>query len=157
MADKSKVGMVFPPYTFEVEKGKIAEFAMAVSQKESASQVKQIYADSGVAKAAGYKDIVPPSTFQTCFLLWGGGGLMPMLQAVGINLVRLLHGEEEYEYLLPIHPGDVMTGVMKVVEMFDKEKKGKPGKFMEFTILEAEIRNQRGELAMRTRTTLVER
>lgn len=50
-----------------------------------------------------------------------------------------------------------MTGVIKVVEMFDKEKKGKPGKFMEFTILEAEIRNQRGELAMRARTTLVER
>lgn len=82
---------------------------------------------------------------------------MPMLQEVGINLVRLLHGEEEYEYLLPIHPGDVMTGVIKVVEMFDKEKKGKPGKFMEFTVLEAEIRNQRGELAMRARTTLVER
>jgi len=28
---------------------------------------------------------------------------------------------------------------------------------MEFTVLEAEIRNQRGELAMRARTTLVER
>ena len=27
MADKTKVGMVFPPYVFEVEKGKIAEFA----------------------------------------------------------------------------------------------------------------------------------
>lgn len=101
MADKSKVGMVFPPYTFEVEKGKIAEFAMAVSQKESASQVKQIYADSGAAKAAGYKDIVPPSTFQTCFLLWGGGGLMPMLQAVGINLVRLLHGKKSMSICFP--------------------------------------------------------
>lgn len=123
MADKTKVGKVFPPYIFEVEKGKIAEFAMAVSQKESKSQVKPIYVDAGAAKTAGYKDIVPPSTFQTCFLLWGGGGLMPMLQEVGINLIRLLHGEEEYEYLLPVHPGDVMTGVIKVVEMFDKEKK----------------------------------
>ncbi len=157
MADKTKVGKVFPPYIFEVEKGKIAEFAMAVSQKESKSQVKPIYVDSGAAKAAGYKDVIPTSTFQTCFLLWGGGGLIPMLQEVGIDLIRLLHGEEEYEYLLPIHPGDVMTGVTRVVEMYDKEKKGKPGKFMEFTVLEAEIRNQRGELAIRARTTLVER
>ncbi len=157
MADKTKKGMVFPPYVFEVEKGKIAEFAMAVSQKESKSQVKPIYVDSKQAKAAGYADIVPTSTFQTSFLLWGGKGLMPMLEAAGINLVRLLHGEEEYEYLLPIHPGDVMTGVTKIVEMYDKEKKGKPGKFMEFTVLEAEIRNQRGELAIRARTTLVER
>lgn len=157
MADKSKVGMVFPPYTFEVEKGKIAEFAMAVSQKESKSQVKQIYVDAGAAKATGYEDIVPPSTFHICFALWGGGGLIPMVQAVGINPGRLLHGEEEYEYLLPIHPGDVMTGVSRVVEMYDREKKGRPGKFMEFTVMETEIRNQCGELAIRARTTLVER
>ena len=119
--------------------------------------MKQIYVDAQAAKAAGYEDIVPPASFPICFALWGGGGLMPMVQAVGINLGRLLHGEEEYEYLLPIHPGDVMTGVSRVVEMFDREKKGRPGKFMEFTVMETEIRNQRGELAIRARTTLVER
>lgn len=157
MADKSKLGMEFPPYTLEVEKGKIAEFAMAVSQKENKSQVKQIYADAAAAKAAGYGDIVPPPTFQTCFGLWGGAGLMPMIQALGINLGRLLHGEEEYEYLAPIHPGDVVTGKTRVVEMYDKEKKDKPGKFMEFTVLQTEITNQRGELVLRQRSTLVER
>jgi acyl dehydratase len=72
-------------------------------------------------------------------------------------LVRLLHGEEEYEYLKPIHPGDIMTGQSKVVSMYDKEKKDKPGKMMEFTVLETEIKNQRGELVIRARTTLVER
>jgi hypothetical protein len=41
--------------------------------------------------------------------------------------------------------------------MYDKEKKDKPGKFMEFTVLETEIKNQRGELAIHARTTLVER
>lgn len=157
MADKTKLGMEFPPYTFEVEKGKIAEFAMAISQKESKDQVKAIYWDSAAAKAAGYGDIVPSPTFQTCFALWGGGGLMPILQTLNINLGRLLHGEEEYEYLAPIHPGDIMTGKSKVVSMYDKEKKDKPGKFMEFTVLETEIRNQRGELVIRSRSTLVER
>jgi len=157
MADKTKLGLEFPPYTFEVEKGKIAEFAMAISQKENKDQVKPIYWDSAAAKAAGYGDIVPPPTFQTCFALWGGQGLMPMLQALSINLGRLLHGEEEFEYLTPIHPGDVMTGRTKVVSMYDKEKKDKPGKFMEFTVLETEIKNQRGELVLRSRTTLVER
>jgi len=157
MADKTKLGMEFPPYTFEVEKGKIAEFAMAISQKESKDQVKPIYWNAAAAKAAGYGDIVPSLTFQTCFALWGGGGLMPMLQSLGINLVRLLHGEEEYEYLTPIHPGDIMTGQSKVVSMYDKEKKDKPGKLMEFTVLETEIKNQRGELVIRARTTLVER
>ena len=80
-----------------------------------------------------------------------------MLQAIGINLGRLLHGEEEYEYLTPIHPGNIIKGQSKVVSMYDKEKKDKPGKFMEFTVLETEIKNQRGELAIRARTTLVEK
>jgi acyl dehydratase len=157
MADKTKLGTEFPPYTFEVEKGKIAEFAMAISQKESKDHVKTIYWNSAAAKASGYGDIIPSSTCQTCFALWGGGGLMPMLQAIGINLGRLLHGEEEYEYLTPIHPGDIIKGQSKVVSMYDKEKKDKPGKFMEFTVLETEIKNQRGELAIHARTTLVER
>ena len=157
MADKSKTGMEFSPYTFEVEKGKIAEFAMAISQKEDKDQVNPLYVNREAAQKAGYKDIIAPPTFQTCFPLWAGGGLMPIVQALGINLIRLLHGEEEYDYLGAIHPGDIMTGKSKVVEMYDKEKKDKPGKFMEFTVIETEIRNQHGELVVKTRYTLVER
>ena len=157
MADKSKLGMEFPPYTFEVEKGKIAEFAMAIYQKENKDQISPLYTDREAAKKAGYKDIIAPPTFQTSFPLWASGGLMPIIQALNINLIRLLHGEEEYEYLGAIHPGDIMTGKSKVVDMYDKEKKDKPGKFMEFTVIETEIRNQRGELVIKSRSTLVER
>jgi len=157
MADKSKLGMEFPSYTFEVEKGKIAEFAMAISQKEDKNQVNPLYADREAAKQSGYQDVIAPPTFQTCFPLWAAGGLLPLIQALGIDLIRLLHGEEEYEYFGAIHPGDVMTGKSKVVEMYEKEKKDKPGKFMDFTVIETEIRNQRGELVIKTRSTLVER
>ena len=157
MADKSKLGMEFPSYTFEVEKGKIAEFAMAISQKESKDQLNPLYVDRKAAKKADYKDIITPPTFQTSFPLWAAGGLLPLIQALGIDLIRLLHGEEEYYYFGAIHPGDIMTGKSKVVEMYEKEKKDKPGKFMDFTVIETEIRNQRGELVIKTRSTLVER
>lgn len=157
MADKSKLGMEFPPYTFEVEKGKVAEFAMAISQKEDKNQVNPLYADREAARQAGYEDIIAPPTFQTSFPLWAGGGLLPLIQALGIDLIRLLHGEEEYEYFGAIHPGDVMTGKSKVVEIYEKEKKDKPGKFMDFTVIETEIRNQKGDLVIKTRSTLVER
>ena len=157
MADKSKLGMEFSPYTFEVEKGKIAEFAMAISQKEDKDQVNPLYVNRETAQKSGYKDIIAPPTFQTCFPLWAGGGLMPVIQSLGINIFKLLHGEEEYDYLGAIHPGDIMTGRAKVVDMYEKEKKDKPGKFMEFTVIETEIRNQRGELVIKSRSTLVER
>ena len=86
-----------------MEKVKITEFAKAISQKESKDHVKPIYWDSAAAEASGYGDIFPSPTIQTCFALWGGGGLMPMLQAIGINLGRLLHWEEEYEYLINLY------------------------------------------------------
>jgi len=98
MADKSKLGTEFPAFTYEVEKGKIAEFVMAISQKESKDQIDQIYASKDAAKKDGYDDIVISPTFQTCFALWGGGGLMPMITGLGINLGRLLHGEEEIAF-----------------------------------------------------------
>ena len=157
MADKSKKGMEFPEFSFEVEKGKIVEFAMAISQKESKDQVEQIYVDEKAARDAGFDGITIPPTFQTCFALWGGGGLMPMIQALGINLARLLHGEEEYEYYAPIHVGDTITCKTKVVDVFDKEKKNQPGKFMEFTVLETEMKNQKGDLVIKSRSTLIER
>lgn len=82
---------------------------------------------------------------------------MGVVNSLGINLGRLLHGEEEYEYLGSVCAGDVLTGRMKVTEMYDKEKKDKPGKFMKFTVLETEIRNQRGEPVIKVRSTLIER
>lgn len=82
---------------------------------------------------------------------------MPIITTLGINLGRLLHGEEEYEYFAPVHPGDVISCKTKVSDMYEKEKKNKPGKFMEFTVLETEMKNQKGELVIKSRSTLVER
>lgn len=153
MADESKRGMEFPAYTFAIEKNKIIEFAMAVAQKENKDQINQIYCDEETAKKAGYQGIPTPPTFPTCSSFWTGGGLTGTVQALGIDLTRLLHREEEYEYFGSIYAGDVMTRKMKVVDMFTK---GKGKRTITVTILESELINQRGELVIRYRTTLME-
>jgi acyl dehydratase len=156
MADKSKLGYEFPSQVLEVEKGRIAEFAVAVAQKDGPEKVNSIYTDEAAAKKAGYPGIVIPPTFPTRLIFGTGVGLMGIVDTLGINLGKLLHGEEEYEYLGSVCAGDVLTGKMKVVDMYNKEKKGKPGQFMEFTVLETEMRNQRGELVVKASCTLVE-
>ena len=95
MADRSKVGMEFPAYCMTVEKNKIAEFAVAVALKE---EINPIYYDEASAKKAGYQGITVPPTFMTSFLLWTGHGLQGVVQALGIDLKKLLHSEEECEY-----------------------------------------------------------
>ena len=153
MADKSKIGMEFPAYTFTIEKDKIAEFAIAVSQKESKEEINPIYYDDEAARKAGYQGIPIPPTFPTCSFFWTGGGLMGTVKTLGIDLSRLLDREEEYEYFGSIYAGDVITRKMKVIDMFTK---GKGKRTIDVTILESELINQRGELVIKYLTTLME-
>jgi hypothetical protein len=153
MADKSKVGMEFPVYTFKVEKDKIIEFAIAVSQKENKEEINPIYYNEDAAKKAGYEGIITPPTFPTISFFWTGGGLMGTISALGIDLGRLLDREEEYEYFGNIYAGDVMTRKMKVVDMYTK---GRGKRTIDVTVLETELINQRGELVIKYRSTLME-
>lgn len=157
MADRSKVGMEFPAYTITVEKNKIAEFAVAVALKEEKEGINPIYYDEASAKKAGYQRITVPPTFMTSFLFWTGEGLLGIVKALGIDLNRLLHSEEEYEYYGNIYAGDTITRKMKVVEMYERGKRERLGRFVDVTILETEVINQRGELVAKVRSTMMER
>ncbi|PKN53683.1 MAG: MaoC family dehydratase [Deltaproteobacteria bacterium HGW-Deltaproteobacteria-13] len=153
MADKSKLGMEFPVYTFTIEKDKIVEFAIAISQKDSREEINPIYYDEEAAKKAGYQGIPAPPTFATSSFFWTGGGLIGTVKTLGIDLNKLLDREEEYEYYGSIYAGDVITRKMKVVDMY---RKGKGKRTIDVTVLETELINQRGELVVKYRSTLME-
>ena len=157
MADRTKVGMEFPAYSMTVEKSKIAEFAMAVALKEERENINPVYYDEASAKKAGYFGIPIPPTFITSFVLWTGNGLQEIIKALSVDINRLLHSEEEFEYYGSIYAGDTITRKTKVAEMYDRGKRGKVGRFAEVTVIESQIINQRGELVAKIRTTVVER
>jgi len=110
MFDKSKVGQSFPPFTIEVERAKIRELALAIGDPNP------IYHSREAAQAAGYKDTPLYPTSPTTFNFWGNRKGGNNLSSVGINVTRILHGEEEYEYLAPIYPGDIITGVTSILD-----------------------------------------
>ena len=157
MADRSKIGMEFPIYTMTAEKNKIAEFAMAVALKEEKEGINPIYYDEASAKKAGYQGITVPPTFMASFLFWTGEGLPEIVKAIGFDMNRLLHSEEEYEYYGSIYAGDTITRKTKVVEMYERGKRERLGRFAEVAVLETEVINQRGELIAKVRTTIMER
>ena len=63
----------------------------------------------------------------TSFAFWTGNGLTEIVNALGIDLNRLLHSEEEYEYYGNIYAGDTITRKMKVVEMYNRGKRDRLG------------------------------
>lgn len=148
MADSSKVGTEYSQIRWEVERGKIREFALAIGD------MNPIYHDRDAAVAAGYRDTPAPPTFLTVPMLWSER--MPfMMNDLKINFFMVLHGEEEYEYFQEIYPGDVITGTPRVVKI--EEKKSKSGSAMDMVTIEMLFTNQNNEKVARSRSLLVER
>ena len=148
MADLSKVGTEYPPIIWEVERGKIREFAKAIGDPNP------VYLDEEAAVTEGYKDIPAPPTFLTVPMMWCDK--MPaIINDLKINFMMVLHGEEEYEYYQQIYPGDVITGTPKITKM--EEKTSKSGSKMDMITLEVFYKNQRGEDVAKARSLIVER
>jgi acyl dehydratase len=144
--DKSFVGRSFAPFSFEVDKSKIRELAQALGDENP------IFRYEEAARAAGLPGIVASPTFPTLLKWWGDGGSVTHIKAMGGDVLRLLHGEEEYEYHGLIRPGDVITGRTKVVSIDEKE--GRSG-HLDITTLKTEYHNQHGELVVVARSTIV--
>lgn len=147
MADKSAVGKEFPPFTWEVERGKIREMVQAIGDNNP------VYTDRDAAVREGYKDVVASPTFITVPPMGTQQG-KKIIEALKINYSRVLHGEENYEYYQEIYPGDIITGKTKIVSITTKS-----GKSGEMDIITREIlyTNQRNEPVMKARSVTVER
>jgi acyl dehydratase len=149
MFDKSKIGHSFPPFTIEVERGKIRELALAIGDDNP------IYQSREAAQAAGYADMPLFPTAPTMFTFWGNTKLVGQIAGLGINVMRVLHGGEEFEYLAPINPGDILTGVMTVVD--GKSRQGKDGSSMDILTTEIRYTNQHGQPVLKAREMIIVR
>ena len=75
--------------------------------------------------------------------------------SVGIQVMRILHGEEEYEYIAPVYPGDTLTGVTTIIE--GKSRQGRDGSSMDILTTETRYTNQHDLPVLNARTTVVVR
>jgi hypothetical protein len=129
-----------PGLEWVVERGKIAEFARAVLN---------------TSEEHSKPDAVAPPTFPQTLAFWrmrqprpaGGGG------GGGRDMRRVLHGEQEFEYVRPLRAGDVLTATSKVVDEYEKE--GKRGGTMRFVVSETQFRDQTGEIVAYSRGTSI--
>lgn len=152
MLDRSYVGKKLPLIRYQVDASKIRELAMALGDEKS------IHMDEEGAQAAGYAGLVAPLTFPTLFRFWGGTAVSSetraLLGEMGADLLRVLHGEEEYEYFGLLHPGDHITGELEIVDI--ERKEGRSGD-MDMVKTKATYRKQTGEVVVIARATMVVR
>lgn len=145
MLDKSKIGHQFPPFTVHIERGRLRFFAKAIGE------TNPIYTDEAAARAAGHRSIPAPPTYMFSVDL-DGPQLLPILGLLDLDIGRVLHGSQEFDYLGQIYAGDSITQQCKIVDLYDKKDGA-----LEFVVQESNYTNQDGELVGRARQTLVYR
>ena len=131
--DKKVIGHEFKAFTTTVEAGKVKLFCKAIGEEDP------IYADDAAAKAAGYSAVPVPPTFLQAITNDDPekGGLLRLLN---VDIGLILHGEQHYEYLAPVHVGDKITCQQQVMDIYDKK-----GGALWFVVSETELKNESGQ------------
>jgi acyl dehydratase len=145
MIDRKHVGKVLPKAVLDIEKGRLKFFAKAIGE------TNPIYTDEAAAKAAGYASLPAPPTFIFAAEL-DASTLVPAIRDMGINLDRILHGEQQFTYLAPIVAGDTITVESKFTDLYDKKNGA-----LEFLVKESVVTNQHGVRVAEMRSVVVVR
>ena len=120
-----------PTAPYEVTRGRIVEFAAAL----------------GDPSVAGERLPVAPPTFGIVVVgpAWDALFADPELE---LSLARIVHAEQQFRYLRPLEPGDVVTAELTV----DKVRVRGAAEFITTSV---EVRDEVGEPVLTTTTTFV--
>ena len=139
------VGTRFAPVIGRVESGQLKFFAKATGE------TNPVYTDESAAAAAGYKALPAPPTF--CFTLnLAQPDPFANYTSLGLDLGRILHAEQEFEYFEPLCSGDTIRIEETLVDSFDK----KDG-VLSFYVFELVATNQDDAVVVKMKNTLVHR
>ena len=141
--DSSWIGKEFDRYAYEVTQEAIAEFAASVGERDP------LYCDAAYAGSTPHGGIVAPATF--CIVVRSSAPLPDLKLSYG---ARVFDGGKECVFHAPIRPGDTITGVDRIAEVY--EKTGRSGNMI-FVVRESELTNQNGEKVAVLRQILIQR
>lgn len=149
MIDPNVIGNVLDEVRIPVERGKVLELARALHDDNP------IYRDASAARAAGFDGVPAPLTYSVVAMHWRERDDDRMVEELGLEVARVLHGEVRWTYLAPIQVGDELHGVRRVSDVATKQ--GSRGGTMTIVSLETEYTNQDGAVVLRQHDKLIER
>ncbi|MHC2335295.1 MaoC family dehydratase N-terminal domain-containing protein [Bradyrhizobium sp. USDA 4454] len=125
MVDQSAVGRAFTPVTAHVEPGRLRFFL------DTLGETNPVYRDAVAVP-------VPP-TYLFCLEMMDAPDPFEFLTALGIDLARVLHGEQRFDYHAPVVVGDTLTFHPRVTGVTDKK-----GGAMTLIVVDTPVTNQNG-------------
>jgi acyl dehydratase len=129
------IGKQYPAFEYEVGREKIREYANVVGESSP------VHHDPEAARAAGFRGVVAPPMF--C-VVYSAGAMGPAVldPETGINLMMMVHGEQEFEWGEPVCSGDAISTVTSVKDISERGGMG-------FYVFETVSTNQDGQEVVR--------
>ncbi|UFX42641.1 MaoC family dehydratase N-terminal domain-containing protein [Bradyrhizobium sp. 41S5] len=138
MVDQSAVGRTFTPVTARVEPGRLRFFL------DTLGESNPVYRNETAAPV--------PLTYLFCLEMMDAAEPFEFLTALGIDLARVLHGEQRFDYHAPVVIGDTLTFRPRVTSVTEKK-----GGAMTLIVVETVVTNQAGIHVADTSRTIVVR
>ena len=146
--DPAFVGRRWGPFRYTVGLEKLREYAAAISGGAPnlglawlPDDVHPVLHDEEAAARGPYRSVIAFPTFAVAFAMAPFGAAM-LDPALGVDLLRLVHGEQEFEFLEVLRPGDVLTTHGELVEVSQRGRH-------EVLVVRTESVNQKGTTAVR--------
>jgi len=148
---RKRIGTEAEPIEFEIDRTLIRNFVQAVGDPNP------LWLDQNYAKTTKHGGVIAPP-FLLCAIMTAAipdpqPGQVP-LQVPEVSLPRkhVLDGGEEWEFFLPMRLGDTITSRSRLASVSERE--GRIGSML-FFVYETSYENQRGELAARCSSTMI--
>ncbi len=149
MIDPDIVGTDLGTVCFPVDRSKLAELARSFGDPDP------VWHDPQAARDAGFEGVPVPPTATVIADHWRPGGASEMIDAIGADLARVLHGEASWEFLAPLRAGAEVSATQRVEGVTTRE--GKRGGSMTLVALVTDYVDGDGVTVVRRRDTLIEK
>jgi hypothetical protein len=143
--DESVIGKDLPPITLTVDAGRLRFFAKAIGE------TNPVFTDLETAKAAGHRDLPVPPTYLFGIELESPDPFA-WLAGIGVDLRRVLHGEQSFTYHSTAVAGDVLTATPRIGNVYSKK-----GGALELIEKASTVTRENGDLVAELKTVIVVR
>jgi acyl dehydratase len=151
--DPRHVGRRYGPFRSTICAERIQAFAVTVAGGvpgyfgTAQGEPHPFCVDEEAARRSPHGALVAPPTFGVTFAM-NSFALACSDPELGLDLLRLLHAEQEFEHGVPVKPGDVLTTVGEIVDVRSKGA-------LDFMTVRTETVNQDGERVLVARWSAV--
>ena len=144
LIDKKHIGRKLAPFRAQPSAHQLRFFAKAIGESDP------VYFDESAARDAGHPALPLPPTF--LFSLEFEQPSAEWRAQLGIDVSRILHGEQQFSYHRMAYAGDTLLYESRIADIYDKKNGA-----LQFVVRETRITNQKGEHVADLRSVIVQR